>query len=303
MAVTLQSGALEAVNVVDVEKYLRDVVPAEMPALWPVRALQVQAVASRSYAWFGLKHPKASWFDVDGDTRDQAYGGMAAEAGRSTQAVQATAGEVVVGKKRHPIFAQYASSDGGWTAAGSQPYLPAKPDPYDGAIPSDAHAWSTTISAKSLQSAYPSIGALENLTITRRDGNGVWGGRVLGLTLSGSNGSVDLSGTAFEAGFGLRSVWFRPVPVPGVPRGLSGHAKGRTITVDWKRPHSVKGAARVTGYRVVVTPDRLRRTLPANARQVSFGKLAGGAHTVRVAALSSAGRSQPVSVVVKTGHQ
>ncbi|MDE5052341.1 SpoIID/LytB domain-containing protein [Niallia taxi] len=44
---------IRPINKVDVETYLRGVVPQEMPALWSVEALKAQTVAPRTYA---LKH-------------------------------------------------------------------------------------------------------------------------------------------------------------------------------------------------------------------------------------------------------
>jgi len=164
----LEVGHMDAVNVVNLELYLRGVVPSEMPSSWSPAALQSQAVAARTYATRELRSPKASWFDVFGDTRDQSYGGVGAETKATNQAVKATAGEVVVDHTGHAILAQYASADGGWTVAGGAPYLPAKPDPYDGAVPNAAHAWITSVSAHSLAMAYPEIGTLQDIVITGR---------------------------------------------------------------------------------------------------------------------------------------
>jgi stage II sporulation protein D len=302
-AAEVRPSTFEAINILPMETYLRGVVAAEMPASWPQQALQAQSIASRSYAWYEVRHPKASWFDVYGDTRDQAYGGVASENPRTTKAIDATAGQVLVDSTKHPIFAQFASADGGWTVAGGQSYLPAKHDPYDGAVPNTEHAWTTSVPASTLQSAYPSIGRLANITITRRDGNGKWGGRVLGLTLHGDAGSVDLTGSDLQFALGLRSPWFRPVPPPGAPRALKANVAHRVLTVQWKAPAAAKGAAAVSGYRVRVSPDKRRKDVSASARQVSFGKLASGSHTVTLTALSSAGHSHPVTVVVETGHK
>src|SRR5581483_6982623 len=255
-AAVLRPSTFEAVNILPMDTYLRGVVAAEMPASWPQQALQAQAIASRSYAWYEVKHPKASWFDVFGDTRDQAYGGIGSENPRTTKAIDKTAGQVLVDSTKQAIFAQFASADGGWTVAGGQSYLPAKHDPYDGAVPNVEHAWTTSVPASTLQSAYPSIGRLKNITITQRDGNGAWGGRVLGLTLNGDAGAVDLTGSDLQFALGLRSPWFRPVPTPAAPRALKASVAHRVLTVQWKAPHAGKGAAAVSGYRVRVSPDQ-----------------------------------------------
>lgn len=46
------------------EEYLRGVVPAEVPALWPAEAIKAQAVASRTYAQYAIEHPRHPNADV-----------------------------------------------------------------------------------------------------------------------------------------------------------------------------------------------------------------------------------------------
>ena len=67
---------LTVVNTVGLEAYIRGVVSSEMPHDWPLEAVKAQAVAARSYA---LAHRRGGTFDVYNDTRDQVYGGIAAE--------------------------------------------------------------------------------------------------------------------------------------------------------------------------------------------------------------------------------
>lgn len=56
----------------ELEEYLRRVLPNEMPALWDMEALKAQAIASRSYAMWRREHPRDG-FDLYADTRDQVY--------------------------------------------------------------------------------------------------------------------------------------------------------------------------------------------------------------------------------------
>ena len=62
------------VDVMELEEYLRGVVPAEVPALWPAEALKAQAVAARTYALYAIehggRHPNA---DLCTTTHCQAY--------------------------------------------------------------------------------------------------------------------------------------------------------------------------------------------------------------------------------------
>ena len=103
---------LQVVNTVGLDSYLRGVVPSEMPNRWPAEALAAQAIVARTYA---LAHLHGGDFDVYSDTRSQVYGGIAAEAASSDDAVAETAGQVVLydGELADTFF---FSSSGGRTA-------------------------------------------------------------------------------------------------------------------------------------------------------------------------------------------
>ena len=47
--------AVNTIEVLDVEEYLRGVVPSEMPASWPAHALAAQAVAARTYSMHAIE--------------------------------------------------------------------------------------------------------------------------------------------------------------------------------------------------------------------------------------------------------
>ena len=84
---------MQTINEVDLEDYVRGVIPAEMPSSWPTQALEAQAVAARTYATaVGAASPT---FDVYSDTRSQVYGGVSAQTPSGDAAEAATRGEVV----------------------------------------------------------------------------------------------------------------------------------------------------------------------------------------------------------------
>jgi SpoIID/LytB domain protein len=182
------------------------VVPLEMPASWSPAAVRSQAVAARTYADYGRDHPQSRAYDLCDTTSCQVYGGASAEHPDATDAVRATAGEVLTSGGA-AAFTQFASSSGGWTSAGSAPYLPAKRDPYDGWSGNPVHTWSTNVTDTAVEQAWPGIGDLRRITVGSRDGNGQWGGRVRTLTLRGADGRVTLSGDTFRSVLGLRSTW------------------------------------------------------------------------------------------------
>jgi SpoIID/LytB domain protein len=201
------SGDRVTVNDLTLENYLLGVVPREMPASWDPDAVRAQAVAARTYAAYEREHPLSSAYQLCDTTSCQVYGGYVAEYPASNQAVADT-GHQILRAGGKPAFTQFGSSSGGWTSAGSVGYLPAKRDPYDGWSGNPVHSWSEGLTDGALERAFPRVGDLRRIAVTRRDGHGDWGGRVRTLVLSGGRGRVTVSGDTFRSVLGLRSSWF-----------------------------------------------------------------------------------------------
>ncbi|MBA3233339.1 MAG: SpoIID/LytB domain-containing protein [Propionibacteriales bacterium] len=226
----------DTVNVLSMDAYVQGVVPYEMPASWHQQALRAQSVAARTYAaWQRAQNPRR-YYQICDTTACQVYGGVGAEQPSSNTAVQATAGKILTYKSR-PAFTQFSSSSGGWTSAGSVPYLPAKRDPYDDFEANGVHDWKVTVNAATLERAHPEIGRLKALRVTRRDGHGEWNGRALQIVLDGTQGSAYLTGDDFRWEYGLRSTWFTIEPTPIVVRWRQlGGAKsplGRPVSAEY----------------------------------------------------------------------
>jgi stage II sporulation protein D len=195
------------VNVVPLDAYVRGVVPSEMPASWHQAALRAQAIAARTYAAWEARHPSRPRWNVCDSTACQVYGGKSAEQPSTNRAVARTAKKVRLFHGQ-PAFTQFSASNGGWMADGGQAYLVAKQDPYDGWSGNLVHTWSTAVTSKAIEKAWPKLGNLTSVTVTGRDGDGQWGGRVETMTLHGSASDVDVTGDAFRGALGLRSTWF-----------------------------------------------------------------------------------------------
>jgi stage II sporulation protein D len=200
------SGTRATVNELRLEKYLRGVVPLEIPATWSTEAVRAQAVAARTYAAYERAHPRSSAYQICDSTSCQVYGGVGAEHRAATRAIRDTRTQVLT-SEGEPAFTQFGSSSGGWTAAGAMSYLPAREDPYDGWAGNPVHDWKATLTDARLEQAWPAVGDLAQIDITSRDGNGAWGGRVGSITLTGTAGQVTVSGDAFRSALGLRSTW------------------------------------------------------------------------------------------------
>ena len=217
---TPAGGLIDIVNVVDIEQYLWGVVPREMPSKWgdnAAAALQAQAVAARTYAVAGL-HPDRA-FDMYPDQRSQVYGGVADEDPRTTAAVAATQGQVLVYDGR-PITAFFFSSSGGRTenvknifpSDSPMPYLVSVPDPFD-RLYSPNHRWSPapTFTGKRL-GALLGTGPVRRTKVLARGESG----RVLQLQLTNRRGVVQIrTGAQVRRALGLRDTLFRIVRKPG----------------------------------------------------------------------------------------
>lgn len=101
-------GKISVINEIDLEDYLKGVLPWEANPVWPQEALMAQAVASRTYALFKAIENQKEKFDLSHDVLSQVYRGKSAEKPETTQAVEATRGEVLV--YRGKIFPAYFHS-------------------------------------------------------------------------------------------------------------------------------------------------------------------------------------------------
>jgi stage II sporulation protein D len=107
------AGLFDVVNDVDVEGYLKGVLPGEMFANFADEAYKAQAVVARTYAIYEKQmHSPGSEFDLYDDERSMMYNGLGAETTKSVLAVDQTRGVVVAygspGSER--IFKAYFSS-------------------------------------------------------------------------------------------------------------------------------------------------------------------------------------------------
>ena len=243
LVVAANGTSLSVVNSVALESYIRGVVSSEMPHDWPLEAVKAQAVAARSYA---LAHLRGGAFDVYADTRDQVYGGIAAETPVGDEAVAATRRQVLLyGGKVASTF--FFSSSGGRTAAVTDVFANAKPtpylvsvgDPYDTYSP--YHVWGpivvpATAAAKKL--AVPGLFDLKAVPAS---------GRARTLVAAGRAGETTLRAPDVRRALGLRSTWMTigvltltrlagPIP-SGTPLTLTGRAERlRDVVLEQRTP-------------------------------------------------------------------
>ena len=129
------------INLIEVEEYLRGVVPNEMPVRFGLEALKAQSVAARNYVLSPRVKSSAN-YDVVDSVASQVYYGANTETQISDEAVLQTTGIVAL-YGWDLILAQYSSTAGGYSESYAyafsdpktkifpsegKPYLIAKPD-------------------------------------------------------------------------------------------------------------------------------------------------------------------------------
>ena len=197
---------INAINVIDMEEYLRGVVPYEIGRLDESKfeALKAQAVAARTYAYkhFGSRHSHG--FDIYADTRDQVYKGLQSASDVTDRAVRETEG-VVMTYNGEFITAYYHSTCGGETEGvvtwgrPDHPYLKNKPDIRPDGTPwckeSNYMEWVREFdeselrdlfqtNAKEAKASVPSFSSIQNISIL----DTLKSGRIHTLEITTNNG-------------------------------------------------------------------------------------------------------------------
>lgn len=128
------------VNMIEVEDYLKGVVPNEMPVHFGLEALKAQSVAARNYV-LSPRTKSSPNYDVVDSVASQVYFGANTEKPLANQAVEETEGVVAI-YDWNLILAQYSSTAGGYTESYSHAFsdpltkeFPSKEKPYLKAVP------------------------------------------------------------------------------------------------------------------------------------------------------------------------
>ena len=147
-----EGGRLNIVNELDLENYLRGVVPVEIGRLKAsqIDAVKAQAVAARTYALANRGRRKTRGFDIYATVEDQVYRGFEVET-RTSDAAIAETYRVVASYKGRMISPFYSSTCGGRTEniheawnSPAVPYLRSVKDEGRGVVfcgPSPVYRW------------------------------------------------------------------------------------------------------------------------------------------------------------------
>lgn len=87
---------LYLINYLDIEEYIKGVLPNEISPQWPIEVIKAQAVAARSFAQHCVEKNRANDYDLTDTTFSQVYKGIINEDEVFNKAIKETEGEVLV---------------------------------------------------------------------------------------------------------------------------------------------------------------------------------------------------------------
>jgi stage II sporulation protein D len=232
-------GTVDVIESIDIEEYLKGVLPREVGSDWPAESLKAQAVISRTFVIANLGRYAAKGYDVRSDVYSQVYGGKQVETPTTSQAVEDTRGEILVDEGGSAALTFFHSSCGGRTEAAQyvwqdQPvnrsYLASVKDPYCKDDP--FYHWRYEISAERLQRRLRTAGyrvALpKKVSIAKTSPSGrawVWEIRT-------SKGKINVPGNSFRLAVGpelLRSTLIMSVSKRGNSFRFEGRGWGHGV--------------------------------------------------------------------------
>ncbi len=214
-------NGLVLVNEIDMEAYLKKVIPSEMPSSYEKEALKAQAVCARTYAFMQSRSNSYSEYgaQIDDSTQFQVYNNVDPDE-KTAQAVQETYGKMLY-YNENPITAYYFSTSCGTTTNASiwdsdpedTPYLRClslqtarsrlsfaseeafasfikKKDfpAYDASYP--LYRWNFRTNGTIIASHVGGVGKITGVSVTERGPGGV----AMKLLVKGSEGETTISG-------------------------------------------------------------------------------------------------------------
>ena len=204
-----EEGLLRAINIIDLEDYLKGVLFHEVSHRWPMEAIKAQAIASRTFALYQAQQNNHKYYYLKADVSSQVYGGVYAERYRTNEAVEETKGEVLVWRgKLLPAF--FHATCGGHTEyAGRLWKVNAKPLRGVRCVyceNSPHFFWEHDVDLatieKRLNEARYSISGISSMKIKGRDPSN----RVIQLSLKGKEEIVRISAKDFRRILGSRII-------------------------------------------------------------------------------------------------
>lgn len=221
----INNGKLDIINNVNMDDYLKGVLPKEMSPEFPMESLKAQALCSRSFAINNYNKFIKKGYNLDDTTSSQVYFGKDVEDEKTNKAVDSTLNEVIKynGKVAETIF---CASSGGFTVASDEvwggnsvPYLITHEDPYS------THPWKYELKDKDFEKL--GISGINSVNVESfKDSK-----RVDNIIFNTSQGDVKLKANDFRKKIGntiIKSTLF-DIKVDGNKVLVSGNGYGHGV--------------------------------------------------------------------------
>ncbi|HEU0067966.1 MAG TPA: SpoIID/LytB domain-containing protein [Nitrospiraceae bacterium] len=222
------------INRVDIEEYVKGVVPAEVSSTWHPEMLKAQAVAARTYALYQQMLSATREYDVAATVQDQVYRGKQGVDAAILRAVEDTRG-LVVTYQDAPIYAAFSSTAAGLTEdavnvwSKEYPYLKGVECPFD--LMSPYYQWKSSFKIDTLEQnlrqqgfSVGTIATITPLSFSR-------GGRVAKLRVLHSGGELVLRGEELRKAVGYTIIPSTQFAIESIGRDvvLSGFGAGHAV--------------------------------------------------------------------------
>ncbi|MGA6828187.1 SpoIID/LytB domain-containing protein [Nitrospira sp. NS4] len=227
-------GAL-VINQVDLEEYVKGVVPAEVNSAWHPEMLKVQAVAARTYALYQHMLSASRDYDVAASIQDQVYRGRQGVDARVQEAVESTRG-LVVTYDGAPIYAAFSSTAAGLTEdamivwSKDLPYLKGVECPFD--VESPYYQWKASFKISTLERNLRSQGFSLGTIATITPVSFSRAGRVAKLRILHSKGELIVRGEDLRKAVGYTVIPSTQFTIESIGQDVvlvgygAGHAVG-----------------------------------------------------------------------------
>jgi stage II sporulation protein D len=222
------------INRVDIEEYVKGVVPAEVSSTWHPEMLKAQAVAARTYALYQQILSATRDYDVASTVQDQVYRGKEGIDVGILRAVEDTRG-LVVTYQDAPIYAAFSSTAAGLTEdamnvwSKEYPYLKGVECPFDLASP--YYQWKSSFKIDTLEQNLRQQGFSVGTIATMAPLSFSRGGRVAKLRILHSGGELILRGEELRKVVGYAIIPSTQFAIESIGQDvvLSGFGAGHAV--------------------------------------------------------------------------
>ncbi len=234
VSVLRRGQGLMVINELDLEEYVKGVVPSEVNAAWHPEVLKAQAVAARTYALYQRMLSGGRDYDLVAGIQDQVYRGRHGIDSRIEQAVEATRG-LVVTYQQAPIYAVFSSTAAGLTEdalnvwSKDLPYLKGVECPFDTNSP--YYRWQTSFKLETLERNLRQQGIAVGTIATLAPASYSRAGRVTKLRVLHSQGELYLRGEDLRRVIGYAAIPSTQfdLDVVGPDVVVSGYGAGHAV--------------------------------------------------------------------------